>query len=237
MRHFRRPLDYQRKSDASPVTLADQGIERRLRERIAARFPDHGLLGEEFAPVPGERFTWVIDPIDGTKSFITGMPLFGTLLALHDAEAGRPVWGVIDMPALGERWQGDGRAAWFDGQSARVSDCRDLTQAQICCTSPDFFGAADWAAWQRLSGQAAYRRFGGDCYLYGMLASGWIDLVAEVSLQPFDFLALVPVIEGAGGVISDWEGAPLGMDSDGRVLAAATPDLHDQALAALRGEQ
>lgn len=233
--HFRTPIGFERKEDATPVTIADQGIEARMREMIAARFPDHGVIGEEFDPADGARFTWYVDPIDGTKSFITGMPLFGSLLALRDGQDGKVLWGVIDMHALGERWEGDGAHATFNGAPARTSGCTQLSQAQICCTSPDIFLPEDWAVYERVSARAAYRRFGGDCYLYGLLSSGWIDLVVETSLKPFDYMALIPVIEGAGGVITDWEGAPLGVASDGRVVAAATPALHRAALDAMQG--
>lgn len=233
LKHFRSKVAYERKDDLTPVTIADQGIEIRMREMIAERFPDHGVVGEEFEPSFGERFTWYLDPIDGTKSFITGMPLFGSLMALYDGAAERVVWGVVDMHVLDERWEGDGAETRFNGAPARCSDCEALENAQIYCTSPDFFSAEEWRVYDRLSRRALYRRFGGDCYVYGMLASGWIDLVVEVSLKPFDFMPLIPVIEGAGGVITDWRGRPLTPESDGRIVAAATPALHAAALAVM----
>ncbi len=232
MRFFRTALDVVAKADASPVTQADRAIEALLRARIEARFPTHGILGEEMGVKPGDGPVWVVDPIDGTKSFVTGLPLFGTLIALM--EDGRPLVGVIDMPALGERWTGRPGQALFGGAPARTSDCRTLGAARFFTTTPDGFLGEDEARYRRLVGQVGIRRFCGDCYAYGLLASGHCDLVAETGLQPYDYLALVPVIEAAGGVVTDWEGAALTLASDGRVLAAATPDLHGAALAILR---
>jgi len=226
--HFRTTTAFERKADASPVTLADQAIEAALRAAIAARFPAHAILGEEAGLTTGDEHLWVVDPIDGTKSFITGMPLFGALIAF--AEAGVPQVGVIEMPALGERWVGVPGATSLNGAPARVSGCTALEQARIHTTSPDFFAADDWARYDALSQRAAIRRFGGDCYQYGLLASGHCDLVVETSLQPYDFMALVPVVEGAGGVMTDWHGAPLRLGSDGRVVASASPALHAEAL-------
>jgi len=228
--HFRTPIDFERKEDLSPVTIADQGIERELRARIAARFPDHGILGEEMGSTPGERYTWYLDPIDGTKSFISGMPLFGTLVALSDDRDGRVVAGMIDMPALGERWYGTNGCTTFNGRPVSVSATTELAQAQIYTSSPDFFPPDDWRRYDTLSRKAMFRRFGGDCYQYGLLASGYCDLVVETSLKSFDFMALIPVVEGAGGVIRDWSGKPLDPTSDGRVIAAANESLLAQAL-------
>jgi inositol-phosphate phosphatase / L-galactose 1-phosphate phosphatase / histidinol-phosphatase len=231
--HFRSRTDFERKEDLTPVTIADQTIERELRQRIVESFPHHGILGEETDPKIGERYTWYLDPIDGTKSFISGMPLFGTLIALADEHTKRVIAGMIDMPALGERWYGTARGTSFNGMPARVSKATALKDSQIYTSSPDFFTPEDWARYDTLSRKAMFRRFGGDCYQYGLLASGYCDLVVETSLKPFDFMALVPVVEGAGGVIRDWEGRALTPDSDGRVVAAATQALLDETLAVL----
>ena len=232
MRHFRKPLAVVTKADGSPVTLADRSIEEALRALIAERYPDHGIYGEEFG-AELRSSTWVLDPIDGTKSFVTGLPLFGTLIAL--VEGDHPVLGVIDVPALRERWTGTREGTHFNGRPVWTSAQRVLAEARLYTTSPDAFSAAGLAAFERLAGRTAMRRFGGDCYAYGLLASGHCDLVVEEGLQPYDFMALVCVVEGAGGVVTDWAGAPLGLYSDGRVIAAATRQLHHDAIRALQG--
>lgn len=231
LRYFRGAAGYDQKDDLTPVTVADRTIEAMLRDRIAGRFPDHGIVGEEFDNVEGDRFTWYLDPIDGTKSFITGMPLFGTLLAL--ADRGRAIVGVIDMPALGERWVGTAAGTTFNGRPARVSAVGALAEAQVYTSSPDFFQADEWPRYDALSRRCRFRRFGGDCYQYALLASGYCDLVVETSLKTFDFMPLIAVVEGAGGLIRDWDGRALTPRSDGRVVAAATPALMDAALEAL----
>jgi inositol-phosphate phosphatase / L-galactose 1-phosphate phosphatase / histidinol-phosphatase len=232
LRYFRSRVGFEQKEDLSPVTIADRAIEEELRCRIAARYPGHGILGEETGQTPGERYTWYLDPIDGTKSFISGMPLFGTLIAVADGD--RATLGVIDMPALGERWVGSSRGAFFNDRPARVSSVTRLVDAQIYTSSPDFFQPDEWSRYDALSRRCLFRRFGGDCYQYGLLASGHCDLVVETSLKTFDFMALIAVVEGAGGLIRDWDGHPLTPKSDGRVVAAATPALMAHALDALQ---
>jgi myo-inositol-1(or 4)-monophosphatase len=231
-RHFRQPLAVEQKADRSPVTAADREIETELRRMIRAEFPTHGIRGEEFAAEAGAEFTWVLDPIDGTKSFISGFPLFGTLIALVHAE--QPVLGVIEAPATGERWLGGaGMATAFNGTRVRTSDCADIDRARVYSTTADTIRGEHWQRYDRYTQRAVMRRFGGDCYLYGMLASGYCDLVIEAALKPHDFMALVPIVQGAGGRISDWNGAALDWDSGDRVVAAATPALWEQAIAAL----
>ncbi len=232
--HFRTALVVERKADLSPVTLVDRAIETELRRMIRAEFPDHGIRGEEFAAEDGGEFTWVLDPIDGTKSYISGYPLFGSLIALLRGE--RPVLGIIEAPALQERWLGcEGRATQFNGIPATTSQCEDLSAARVYTTTTDNFSADERRRFDALCNVVAMRRYGGDCYLYGMLASGHCDLVIETRLKPHDYLPMIPVIEGAGGRISDWSGVGLGSSSsdDGRVLAAASETLWRQALAAL----
>lgn len=231
LHYFRTELPVEAKADASPVTAADRAIEALLRAEIRAAYPEHGVLGEEEGGDFKRPLTWVIDPIDGTKSFITGMPLFGTLIALVSGD--RPVLSVIDMPALAERWCGTGEAAWFGEKPARTSD-RSLAEARLFATSPDIFAGSDADAFASLSGAVGLRRFGGDCYAYGLLASGHCDLVVEAGLQVYDVMALVPVVEGAGGVMTDWGGQPLTPAFDGRVVAAANAGLHAEALRHLR---
>lgn len=233
LRLFRTPLDIIAKADESPVTQADRAAETAMREILGAQRPADGIFGEEHGR---ERLdaesVWVLDPIDGTRSFITGSPLWGTLIAL--VRGGRVELGMVDMPVLGERWVGQaGLGARRNGLAVRVSGCASVAEARIVTTSPDIFNAADWQAFDTLSRRCAMRRFGGDCYGYAQLAGGTIDLVVETGLQPYDYLGPAGLIEAAGGIISDWQGQPLGLASDGRVVAAATPELHRQALALL----
>ncbi|HEY2256921.1 MAG TPA: histidinol-phosphatase [Variovorax sp.] len=234
LRLFRTPLEVIAKADESPVTQADRAAEAAMREILGADRPADGIFGEEHGRerLDAERI-WVLDPIDGTRSFITGSPLWGTLIAL--VRGGRVELGMVDMPVLGERWIGQaGLGAERNGQPVHASACSEVARARIVTTSPDIFDAAGWQAFERLSRRCAMRRFGGDCYGYAQLAGGTIDLVVETGLQPYDYLGPTGLIEAAGGVITDWEGQPLGIHSDGRVLAAATRDLHQQALALLR---
>lgn len=226
--YFRTPLDVISKLDESPVTVADRMIENHIRDLIEARFPTHGIYGEEMGVKEGDDFTWVLDPIDGTKSFITGYPLFGTLISLTYKE--KPFCGLIDVPATGERWQGTPGQTLFAGKAAAVSGCDSLPEARFYTTSPDMFSGFEVEAYETVSRAAKMRRFGGDCYIYGLLASGHCDLALETGLQPYDYMALVPVIEGAGGCITDWQGNALSIHSDGRVLASATRKLHEAAL-------
>jgi myo-inositol-1(or 4)-monophosphatase len=231
--YFRMPLAVEQKADLSPVTIADRAIETEMRRLIRAEFPTHGIRGEEFASEDGAEFTWVLDPIDGTKSFITGFPLFGSLIAL--AKGTRPVFGVVEAPALDERWVGcEGLPTLFNGAPVRTSKCQSIDHARFYTTTGETFRGRDRELFERVTGRAALRRYGGDCYLYGLLASGFCDLVMEVSLKPHDYLALVPVVEGAGGRISDWEGAPLTTETGEKVLAAATTGLWEQALELLQ---
>jgi inositol-phosphate phosphatase/L-galactose 1-phosphate phosphatase/histidinol-phosphatase len=229
------PLRVDDKADLSPVTAADRAAEAAMRRLIAARFPDHGIIGEEYGRErEGADFVWVLDPIDGTKSFISGVPLFGTLIAL--AFEGRPVVGVIDQPISRERWAGAlGRPSTLGGRPIRCRPCAGLDAATVFATTPDMFVGADSAAFARVRGAAKLVRYGADCYAYGLLALGFVDLVIEASLKPYDFCAMVPIVAGAGGVASDWRGRPLGLGSDGRVVAAGDRRVHDAALARLAG--
>lgn len=232
---FRQRLDVTLKEDHSPVTRVDRDVETLLRDAIRQRWPGHGIFGEEHGKNHIDaRCVWTLDPIDGTRSYISGWPLWGTLMAFSCD--GVPVVGLVDMPVLGERWVGvKGQGAWLNGQACRSNGRTQLGEATVYATSPDIFRGQERAAFERISAAAAGRRFGGDCYSYALLASGHVDLVVEADLKPYDYLALVPVIEAAGGVISDWQGAALGLDSGGRVVAAATPQLHRQALDLLAG--
>ena len=236
---YRAVVTAELKADRSPVTIADRSAEQAMRAVLSQRFPDHGILGEEFGlERPAARYRWVLDPIDGTRAFITGRPTFGTLIALLDG--GRPILGIIDQPISGERWLGvAGRPTIFrdtPGFTSKVGirRCPALDQAELSCTAPDIFDQAETVRWRRL--QAATRRtsWGGDCYAYGLIALGGIAVIAEAGLKPWDWAALVPVIEGAGGRVTDWTGAPLGPDSDGSVLAVGDSALQAPALALLK---
>ncbi len=235
-RYFRSGVEVERKNDSSPVTRSDREAERALRQAIVEAFPDDGIVGEEFG---SERLdakrVWVLDPLDGTRAFVNGKPAFGAMVAL--VEEGRPVAGLIDMPILSERWIGIvGEPTTFNDMPVRTRDCAGLAAASLNATSPDIFpDSASRAAFDRLSVACGQRHFGGDCHLYGLLACGWIDLIAEAGLKPYDYLAHVPIVEGAGGRIADWRGCPLSLDSDGRVLAAGTPALFEPALDRLHG--
>ncbi len=234
-RHFRAPLDIDEKADASPVTAADRGAEAAIREILAAECPDHGIFGEEYGKDRLDaEYLWVIDPIDGTRTFISGVPLFGTLIALlHE---GRPVLGIIDQPILRERWLGiRGRPTLFNGEPATTRPCAALAEATLTSTSPQMFNADDMAAFDRLSRATKLTRYGYDCYGYGILSLGYLDIVVEADLKPYDYCALIPVIEGAGGIITDWEGKALDLDSDGRMCAAGDARVHAEALPYLQG--
>lgn len=233
--YFRQKFDIETKGDLSPVTAADRASEAAMRAIIEAERPDDGIIGEEYGRVrEGARYVWVLDPIDGTRAFVAGRPLFGTLVALLDE--GRPVLGVIDQPIIGDRWVGaERRPTLFNGQPASTRRCAAIAEARIGTTSPHAFCAETFAAFDRLRSGVRDTLYGGDCHNYGLLASGHLDLVVEAGLQLYDFAALVPVIEGAGGRMTDWQGRSLGRDSDGRVVAAGDASLIPAVLEKLGG--
>ena len=194
----------------TPVTAADRAAEAAMRGMIESRFPDHGIVGEEYGRVREDAdFVWVLDPIDGTKSFISGVPLFGTLIAL--TRAGRPILGIIDQPISHERWVGAaGGRSTLNGAAIRCRVSPGLETATLFATTPDMFRGPDAEGFARVSAAVKLTRFGADCYAYGLLAAGFIDLVLEASLKPYDFCAIVPIVEGAGGIATDWRGAGAG---------------------------
>jgi inositol-phosphate phosphatase / L-galactose 1-phosphate phosphatase / histidinol-phosphatase len=233
--YFRQRLAVEDKSDLTPVTAADRAAELAMRRLIESRFPDHGIVGEEFGRIRDDaEFVWVLDPIDGTKSFISGVPLFGTLIAL--TQGGRPILGVIDQPISRERWFGAvGKPTTLNAAAIRCRASAGLGSATLFATTPEMFRGPDAAAFSRVSAAVKLTRFGADCYAYGLLAAGFIDLVLEASLKPYDFCAMIPIVEGAGGVATDWRGAGLDLTSDGRVLVAGDRKAHEAALALLGG--
>ncbi len=234
-RYFRTPVAVDDKDDQSPVTIADREAEAAMRTLIAAAHPDHGILGEEHGRHNTDaEWVWVLDPIDGTKAFITGKPCFGTLVAL--AHRGRPVLGLIDQAITDERWLGAaGRPTTLNGTPTRVRACAELARAYAYTTGPEHFDATTRPGWDRIAAAVKLARYGADCYAYALLATGCIDLVVEAGLKPYDYAALVPVVEGAGGIITDWQGARLDLASDGRVCAAGDSRVHAQATAVLAG--
>lgn len=238
---FRAALDVDNKREASfdPVTDADREAERAIRVLIEAEHPTHGILGEELGERVGtEGLRWVLDPVDGTRSFICGVPLWTTLIALE--HEGEPKLGLIDQPVVGERWVGLGERTELHARGAvrtvRTSGCTALEDARISTTDPRaaaYFGATDAEAFGRLAGRCKLARFSMDAYAYALLATGQLDLVVESALAHYDFAALAPVIRGAGGVITSWTGEAFDAGRGGYTLAAATPELHAAALEVL----
>lgn len=237
--YFRKPLDVANKGRNGafdPVTAADKAAERVIAKAVAERWPEHGFIGEEHGTTrPDARLRWVVDPIDGTRAFIMGGPMWGTLIGLLDGDA--PVLGLMDQPFTGERfWSGaDGshlRVGGGEVQRIETRDCPQLADAILSTTHPDLFESGfEMDAFARLKSQVRMTRYGGDCYGYCLLAAGFIDLVVEAGLQPYDVVALIPIIERAGGRISTWDGRPA--TAGGRIVAAGDPRLHEQAMAAL----
>jgi histidinol phosphatase-like enzyme (inositol monophosphatase family) len=247
LRYFRASPHIFFKADHTPVTVADREIETMLRRGIQKKYPGHGIIGEEYDgnSVQDTDYTWILDPIDGTKSFIIGNPLFGTLIGLLEHQ--HPFIGLIDCPAMGERWWGDGRQAIYrDGlkeRAAHVSRCRSIDHARLYVPHyiPQDIPQANDSTFEekhleerqaigKLSNHALASQPVCDCYAYGLLASGHCDLVIETGLEPTDYFPLIPVVKGAGGKISDWEGNPLDCDSDGRIIAASSEELAKAAI-------
>ena len=236
---FRGEWADERKGDASPVTEADRAAEAAMRALIEAERPDDGIIGEEYGTRnEGAGRQWVLDPIDGTISFMAGRPIFGTLISLM--QDGWPVLGIIDQPVAGERWAGlIGQPTTFNGTPVRTRTCRELDGAMLATSSPHYFGADEAEGYMALAAEVGKNRkqglivYGGDCYNYGLLASGHLDIVCEAGMQLFDYAALVPIVEGAGGTMSDWQGNPLDADSDGTVLALGDPARLEDVLEAM----
>ena len=236
---FRGDWNEETKDDHTAVTEADRAAEAAMRAIIEAELPDDGIIGEEYGTRnEGAGRQWVLDPIDGTQSFVAGRPIFGTLIALM--QDGWPVLGVIDQPILGERWVGVvGQGTTLNGKPATTRRCRSLEGARVATTSPHAFAEEEVDAYLRVVAKAYPKHplpvYGGDCYNYGLLASGHLDIVIESGLKLHDYAALVPIVEGAGGQMSDWQGNPLDADSDGSVLALGEPARLEEVLQALGG--
>jgi myo-inositol-1(or 4)-monophosphatase len=235
--HFRTRTAVENKGATAfdPVTLADRAAEAAMRTLIAATYPEHGVVGEEYGTDRADaEFVWVLDPIDGTRSFITGIPLWGVLIGLlHD---GMPILGMMAQPFTGERFAGNGRRAWYAGaggsETLASRPCPAIAQAALFTTTPVLFRRPeDRAACDRVERAVQMARYGTDCYGYCMVAAGHADLVVEVGLQPYDIVALIPIVEGAGGRVTNWEGGSAA--AGGRVVASGDPTLHDRVLAIL----
>jgi len=219
-----------------PVTAADRAAEQAMRAIIKQTFPSHGVIGEEFgAERPDADYVWVLDPIDGTKSFISGMPAWGTLIAL--TRKGAPVYGMMHQPFIRERFFSDGKTSRYRGPAGErllaARPCARVEDAVLFTTSPLLMNAADRATFEQVERIARLSRYGGDCYAYCMVAAGQIDLVIETEIKPYDIAALIPIITGAGGVVTTWEGESAG--KGGRIVAAGDKRVHEAAMKALAG--
>ncbi|MCZ6732370.1 MAG: histidinol phosphate phosphatase [Gammaproteobacteria bacterium] len=231
---FRVNRDVIIKPDQSPVTEIDRKVETELRRLVENKFPDHGIIGEEFGDVRVDaEYVWIFDPIDGTKGFTAGLHHFGTLIAL--ANGGEPVIGVLDQPITNERWVGvQGRPTTFNGKVIETRSCNHLPHAIMATSAPDYFHDGGWDAYKRLNEITRWTVYGAGCHGYAMLAAGFIDVAIEAGLDPFDYCALVPIVENAGGVITDWDGARLTIHSGDRIIAAGDARIHHDALAVLQ---
>jgi myo-inositol-1(or 4)-monophosphatase len=234
--HFRSALtvDHKGGKDFDPVTVADRDAEAAIREILSATYPEHGVVGEEFGDTrPDADFCWTIDPIDGTRGFIMGQPLWGTLIGL--SVKGAPVLGMMSQPYIGERfWSGESEAYFARGgemQRIQARPCPTLDNAVLASTAPELFDDQEFSRFEALSRAVRLRRFGGDCYNYCLLAMGQIDLVVEAGLKPFDILPLVPILERAGGLVTTWDGG--NPSKGGRIVAAGDPQVHAAAVSVL----
>jgi histidinol phosphatase-like enzyme (inositol monophosphatase family) len=229
-------VDNKSTSDFDPVTEADRAAEAVMRRLIKQNFPQHGIVGEEFGNEREDAdYVWVLDPIDGTKSFISGFPIWGTLIGL--LHKGTPVFGMMHQPYIGERFSGDSGSANYVGPSGErrlaVRRCASLKEATSFTTSPLLMNTADRAAFSRVEANVRLTRYGGDCYSYCMLAAGHLDLVVETELKPYDIAALIPIVTGAGGIVTTWEGKPA--QNGGRIIAAGDARVHEAAMKLLNG--
>ena len=230
---FRARFAIETKADASPVTQADRAAEAAIRAILEKERPADGIVGEEYGRArEGAARVWVLDPIDGTRSFVAGRPIFGTLVALM--QDGWPILGIIDQPIARERWAGaTGRPTTFNGAAVRTRPCRALDQAILASTGPQYVPGCTGEHFSILAGQCRETLWGGDCYNYGLLASGHLDIVVEAGLKLHDVAALVPIVEGAGGRMCDWQGDPLTDASSGDVIALGDPARLDDVIEAL----
>ena len=244
LQHFRTSIAVDEKGDETPVTIADRDAETAMREIIRSTFPDHGIIGEEFGREQANaEWVWILDPIDGTSSFINGIPLFGTLIGLWERTAdgrGRPALGCINHPALSERWLGGAdHPTTLNGSPVKPRSCATLSDASLYFTASDLFLPDEKSAFTAVRDAVGQRRAGGtDCYHYAAVASGWIDMALESGLKLHDYAAIAPVLSGAGAVVTDWNGSPLALESEttvnGQVLACGDARVHTQVIELLQ---
>jgi histidinol phosphatase-like enzyme (inositol monophosphatase family) len=239
MPHFRSLASVENKAGRGydPVTVADRAAEEVMRDLIGRRFPGHGIIGEEYGNERADaEFVWVLDPIDGTRSFIAGLPVWGTLIGL--LHAGRPALGMMVQPFTGERFAGDGTRSWYRGPTGaaplKARPCAALSDAILFTTTPALFQGAERQAYDRVEHAVRLPRYGTDCYAYCMVAAGHVDLVIEAGLKPYDVIPLIPIITGAGGIITTWDGAPA--KHGGRIVAAGDRRVHAAAMEMLAGQ-
>jgi len=228
--YFRKKISIENKKDQSPVTIADKNTELKIRDLINKKYPKHGILAEEFEPTNLDSdYLWVIDPIDGTRSFIAGHKDFGTLIALLYKQ--KPILGIINCPAHNERWLGvNERVSTLNKKNIKTSKKNDIKDCYVFSSGLYFDSHEFKIGFDKIIKNVGYYRFGGDCYMYGMLASGLIDIVIEDTLKAHDYMALIPVIEGAGGVVSDKFGNKISLDSDGSFVASCSQNIHNQVI-------
>jgi histidinol phosphatase-like enzyme (inositol monophosphatase family) len=234
-KYYRKTNGEIQKEDESPVTKADREIEKKIREEIEKKYPSHGIIGEEYGKINEDSdFQWILDPIDGTSSFIIGRPLFGTLIAL--SYKGEVVVGLMNQPIINERWLGiKGQGAFFNDKKIKTRNCQEISDSIICSSSSFHFHNDDQEILKKLTSKAKYQKiggiiYGGDCYSYASLASGFIDIVFDPGLQIYDYAALLPIITEAGGIVSDWQGNDLRLKSNVKLIACGNKELHKKAL-------
>ena len=233
---YRKKIDIVSKDDLSPVTIADQNAEMAMRDLIEEMYPDHGIYGEEHGQVRTDaEYVWVLDPIDGTHSFISGAPTFAILIGL--TRNGKPIMGIVDQPISGERWVGANGETTLNGIKIETNaTLTDVSEASLFSYGIELFKSSKGTEYEKLTEAVRRIRFGYDSYAFALLSHGFVDIVADADMKPFDYCALVPVVENAGGVISNWSGEPLTLTNPGFVLASGNQKLHDAALELLKPE-
>ncbi len=234
-KYFRKEINEQKKHDDSPVTIADQEIEGILRKEISKKYPKHGIIAEEYKDINLDAdFKWVIDPIDGTSSFIIGKPVFTTLISL--TYKNKPILGLINQPINNERWLGiKDRKTIFNDSEVSVRKSGLVENSVLCTTSPVFFKGKNLEIFNKITAKTLYQEYGGvfyggDSYLFGLMASGLMDIIIDTGLKNYDYCALIPIINGAGGIITDWQGKEVDINSSGQILACGDKKVHDQLL-------